>query len=95
MKKELESLTIEVNNYKEKLKLADKQEKSTYSKENWPMIYSRYQTLELLGSGGFGQVFKCYDIETNKIVAIKKIMFDSKVSAKYKDEFFKHVKREV
>ena len=54
MKKELESLTIEVNNYKEKLKLADKEEKSAYSKENWPMIYSRYQTLELLGSGGFG-----------------------------------------
>ncbi|KAL7712625.1 Serine/threonine protein kinase prp4 [Entamoeba marina] len=32
---------------------------------------SRYQVLSLLGSGTFGQVFKCKDLETNRIVAVK------------------------
>ena len=39
----------------------------------WPIAYDRYQTLELLGSGGFGQVFKCYDLETNTIVVLKRM----------------------
>ena len=57
------------------MRLADKEEKSEYYKNMWPIIYDKYQTLELLGSGGFGEVYKCYDLERNKIVAIKKMKF--------------------
>ncbi len=57
------------------MRLADKEEKSEYYKNLWPIIYDKYQTLELLGSGGFGEVYKCYDLEKNKIVAIKKMKF--------------------
>jgi len=31
--------------------------------------------LELLGSGGFGEVYKCYDLENHKLVAIKRMIF--------------------
>jgi serine/threonine protein kinase len=33
--------------------------------------------MELLGSGGFGEVYKCFDLDTNHVVALK----DNKVNA--------------
>ncbi len=32
--------------------------------------------LELLGSGGFGEVYKCYDLEKNIYVAVKTNCFE-------------------
>jgi dual specificity tyrosine-phosphorylation-regulated kinase 2/3/4 len=31
----------------------------------------RYEVLEFLGKGSFGQAIKCYDYKTNQFVAIK------------------------
>ena len=36
-----------------------------------PNITTKYQIIEKLGQGIFGQVFKCIDLNTNKLVAIK------------------------
>ena len=56
--------------------LAEK--KCTYAKKGWPILNDssgkpRYLTLELLGKGGFGEVYKCFDLEDNEYVAIKKV----------------------
>jgi serine/threonine protein kinase len=83
LKKELENKEREVIEYRERLRLAEKEEKSEYYQNLWPIIYDKYQTLELLGSGGFGEVYKCYDLEKNKIVAIKRMKFESNISAKH------------
>lgn len=57
--------------YKDRVKIIEKEMRSMYYKQGWPLVYDRYQTLELLGAGGFGEVYKCYDLETNRFVALK------------------------
>lgn len=67
-----------------------------YYKQGWPIVYDRYHTLELLGSGGFGEVYKCFDLETNRIVALK-IVINKEVGADEldKEDFFRRVQREA
>lgn len=59
--------------YKERLRFAEKENNSYYGKLGWPAIGEdeRFQVLELLGSGGFGEVYKCYDLVNNNYVALK------------------------
>lgn len=62
--------------YKERIKLAYKEQSCEYALQGWPLIKDshgneRYQSMELLGKGGFGEVYKCFDLEENDIVAIK------------------------
>ena len=40
-------------------------------KQKWPIIGKRYLPLELLGKGGFSQVYRGFDLEENIEVAIK------------------------
>ena len=65
----------EMATYKDRMKLAHKEAICHYAREEWPIIYDRYQTLRLLGQGGVGAVYKCYDLDTFENVAIKRIEF--------------------
>jgi hypothetical protein len=54
MQEEYERRMKEIVCYRERLKLAEKERSCRFALDNWPIIYDRYQTLELIGSGGFG-----------------------------------------
>ncbi len=38
--------------------------------------FERYQRIEKLGEGTYGIVYKCKDLQTNEIVALKKIRLE-------------------
>ena len=57
-------------------------------------MYDQYQTLELLGKGGFGEVYKCFDLEGNQVVAVKVNSFNSG-DQEHEEELFKWVQRET
>jgi serine/threonine protein kinase len=76
------------------MKLVEKEKKSTYYKDCWPIVYDRYQPLFLLGSGGFGEVYKCYDLEKSQYVALKLIDISEKIHQEEDRDFFKRLQRE-
>ena len=41
------------------------------AKENWPTINDRYLTLELLGKGGYSEVYRCFDLKEQIDKALK------------------------
>ncbi len=41
------------------------------------VIANRYQLLDLLGEGGFGSVYRAYDMQNKQEVAIKILHFDA------------------
>lgn len=79
MRKEMDFKEKEFMSCKERNTLAEKEKKSALCQAKWPIIHERYQSLSLLGSGGFGEVYKCFDLETNQYVALKMIDLTEKV----------------
>ncbi|CAM6001119.1 unnamed protein product [Sphagnum balticum] len=55
----------------------------------------RYLPLELIGCGGFGEVYRGFDIERCQDVAIKMNILDSKYSTEALENLYKHLKREI
>lgn len=49
------------------------------------VLHSRYQMMQLIGEGGYGEVFKAYDQKTGKYVAIKHL-FDAAGEKKFLKE---------
>lgn len=48
-----------------RLYIGEKEKFCKYALLGWPVINDQYLTTELLGSGGFGEVYKCFDLKTN------------------------------
>lgn len=63
------------------------------AKEGWPVIGDRYLSLELLGRGGFSEVYRAYDLKENTERAIKISDLSACVSYR-RQEYMKHVTRE-
>ncbi len=61
-----------------------------------PAVLGRYELLELVGSGGIGQVFRARNIQTNKVVALKKLhdkyQNDSKLLGLFHKEIMIHAR---
>lgn len=81
--------------YKERLKLYFKEQQCQMTKEDWPLLKNRYLPLELIGSGGFGEVYKGFDVEKLCDIAIKISVPDSRHSPSTQEVFLKHLKREI
>jgi tousled-like kinase len=62
------------------------------AKESWPIFNDRYLSLELLGKGGFSEVYRCFDLKE----CIEKAMKISHISANVgsREAYMKHVIRE-
>ncbi len=60
---------------------------------SWPRI-KRYQLLGLLGKGGFSEVYKGYDTDELREVAIKIHEFQSNWNTTARENYVKHAVRE-
>lgn len=63
------------------------------TKKNWPLLKNRYLTLELIGVGGFGEVYKAIDLETLTHVAIKLSLPDRTESPEANFKRLKYIRR--
>jgi tousled-like kinase len=61
---------------------------------NFPILGDRYLLLNLLGRGGFSEVFRAYDFESARFVACKVHQLASNWSEARKQSFLRHMLRE-
>lgn len=63
-------------------------------KEKWPILSERYILLSLLGKGGYSEVYKAFDLNVYKEVAIKIHQLNNNWNDALKDSYIKHTIRE-
>ena len=99
LRTKLDRLEVEKNIYiQESRRMAD-EDSAVYSKaapthEPWPVLHSRYLLLALLGKGGFSEVYRAYDLEEHRELAIKFHKLDPVWSEELKASYIKHALRE-
>lgn len=67
---------------------------SPYKKDGLPYLSDQYQIIELIGTGGYSEVYKAYDVIQHKFVACKLVQINNKWNEKIKDSYIKHTFRE-
>eukprot|EP00529_Nitzschia_sp_RCC80_P000556 CAMPEP_0113521692 /NCGR_PEP_ID=MMETSP0014_2-20120614/44779_1 /TAXON_ID=2857 /ORGANISM="Nitzschia sp." /LENGTH=868 /DNA_ID=CAMNT_0000419675 /DNA_START=1 /DNA_END=2607 /DNA_ORIENTATION=- /assembly_acc=CAM_ASM_000159 len=78
--------------YTRAMKLVAAEDASTFS--NRPKLHDRYALDRLLGKGGFSEVWKAYDLDELREVAVKIHQLDPRWSESKKENYIKHVTRE-
>ncbi len=64
------------------------------AKEGWPTLNKRYQSLRLIGKGGFSEVYEAYDLDRHQTVAVKLSEVDHLLMGRgNKMDYLKHIKR--
>lgn len=61
---------------------------------NFPILNKRYALLNLLGKGGFSEVYKAYDLVENRYVACKLHSLNGQWSEEKKQSYIRHAIRE-
>ena len=67
---------------------------SPLKKEGLPFLNERYQILELIGKGGYSEVYKAYDTYDHKFIACKLIQLNDNWPQEIKQSYIKHTIRE-
>ena len=83
--------------YIKELNLFNQETRCTFApqkKEGLPLLNGRYQILELLGKGGYSEVYKAYDLENHIYVACKLNQLNQNWKEEIKDSYIKHTIRE-
>lgn len=104
LEKEENELNLKLNNIEKnkllfirELNLYNQETKCTFSpqkKEGLPLLNGRYQIVELLGKGGYSEVYKAYDLENHIYVACKLNQLNDNWKEEIKDSYIKHTIRE-
>lgn len=76
----------------------EEEEQCRFAKDNednnWPILNERYQVLELLGKGGFSEVYKAFDFIELRYVACKIHQLNSNWKKIVRSNYVKHAIRE-
>lgn len=92
LKEERDRLFLEKNIQIRLIKIDKEEEKSTHN--NFPVFSNRYLLMNLLGKGGFSEVYKAYDLQEFRIVACKIHQLSPSWKDSRKSAYIKHVSRE-
>ncbi|KXS13327.1 kinase-like protein [Gonapodya prolifera JEL478] len=87
-----ERLSVERDHHVRELRRIRDEDASRFNKH--PMLNGRYLLLELLGRGGFSEVWKGFDSEDMRIVAVKIHSLNSQWSDERKKTYTRHAMRE-
>ncbi|KNC83527.1 TLK protein kinase [Sphaeroforma arctica JP610] len=89
---EHKQLEKERNLHSRQIKRIRDEDKSVY--KNCPLLHNRYLLLELLGKGGFSEVYKAFDLDEMRYVACKIHSLVSQWSEEKKYNYSRHATRE-
>ena len=92
LRSELSKLETEKAAHVMELKRAKDEELSKFA--NFPVLHNRYLLLNMLGRGGFSEVFEGYDLANLRPVAVKIHQLSSQWSEAKKASYVKHSVRE-
>ena len=67
---------------------------SPLKKEGLPFLNQRYQIIELIGKGGYSEVYKAYDTYNHSYVACKLIQLNENWPQEIKNSYIRHTTRE-
>ena len=98
-KEKLERLEIEKALHVQVSRLTAEEEGAKYSKMNseheaWPYLHNRYLLLNLLGKGGYSEVYKAYDLINHIELALKFHQLNPSWPEVIKANYIKHALRE-
>ena len=91
----LKELEIEKNIFLLEQKNFLDEEKCIFNKEKYPLLNNRYQILNLLGKGGYSEVYKAFDLQEQIYVACKIFSINSNWSNEVIENYLKHTFREI
>ncbi|MCQ2818322.1 MAG: protein kinase [archaeon] len=96
LKDKKERLSNEKTSLISDLTLLNQESKCSFllRRDPWPLLAGRYQTLSLLGKGGYSEVYKAYDLYNHCYVAVKLHQLSNNWNEEVKDNYIKHTERE-